>query len=224
MTEAKPQEKEAKMRYIGSFGLAIVSIIVSLAIVGCQNKGQVKEQVTNEPEHSFEEAHKKFIESKYKDAADAIRRASESLKSAAENATQEGRKALNDSIDGLQQIAGEVERGEVKSVKKLEDAFSQTYQALAKSQQLKATETWTKKQSEEAGKALQKATENLERARKWAGEEYDESAQAVVENSRKVAEELRKGTDSLASEVAETIDTFGKEIDRLGDRIKEGAK
>ena len=80
----------------------------------------------------FQKAHNFFLKKDFKAVAAEIRNAAELLKQEAEKATIEGKKALTASINELEKLAKDVEKGTVTSEKKLKDAFARAEHALAK--------------------------------------------------------------------------------------------
>jgi len=202
------------------FGFTSVIAIALVIMLGCANKEETKAISIENPEQYFQDAHDSFLEQKWKDAANSIRDGAKYVQGAAEQAKGEEKKLLENSKDDLNRLADEVQKGAVKSVNQLNEAFSQTYQTLSKSQQMKATESWVKKQYVQAGDALRNASDDLERSANWVDGKLAEDSKTVIEKSRQVAEKLKEGTGWLASEVGDSLTALGKEVDDFGEKLK----
>jgi hypothetical protein len=117
-----------------------------------------------EPESQFEKAHEFFLMKDLKAAASEIRKGVAFLKQEAGSAAKDGKKDLTASIQELERLASQVEKGAVTSEKKLKGAFGRANQALANHHYLKASEYWAKKEEKKTGHALKSATLYLEHA------------------------------------------------------------
>jgi hypothetical protein len=106
-------------------------------------------------------------------------------------------------------------------VKELDDAFSQVYKTLAKNEYMNATRSWAEKNMDETGAALEATARNLEKAAEWSGQELEEDAKTAVRASRDITSKLRQGTGWLASEVGESLQALGKEIDDFGKQVEQ---
>ena len=144
--------------------------------------GRVTVENVNVPGHSvqldaakYEEMRKAILAVLPKDAPGftqtEIRKAVAYVKLESARAATDGKKALNASAQELETLAKEVEKGAVKDVKRLDDAFARADHALAKSHYVKASESWTKKFADKTGYELKAAAESLEKAASWAGGE-----------------------------------------------------
>jgi serine protease Do len=82
-------------------------------------------------EHHFRKAIDDFLQKDPRGAASEIRKSVAFLKVEADQMdTDEGKEILTASIQDLEKLAGDLEKGAVSSVKKLEDAFDHAAQAL----------------------------------------------------------------------------------------------
>jgi hypothetical protein len=159
-----------------------------------------------------------------KAAAFEIRKGAEVLKKEVGNATEEGKKVLTASMQELEKLANDVEKGTVKSEKKLKDAFARADHALAQHHYLKASESWVKKETKNTGNALKNAAQHLEQAAKWSGRKLEAGSSEVVKGAREVADKLIKGTKWVAEEVSKGIKDIGNEISKIGEKIKPAKK
>ncbi len=175
-------------------------------------------------ETHFQKAHEFFLKKEMKGAASEIRKGAEVLKKEVGNATEEGKKVLTASIQELEKLANDVEKGTVKSKKKLEDAFARADHALAQHHYLKASESWAKKETKDTGNALKNAAQHLEQAAKWSGRKLEAGASEVVKGAREAADKLIKGTKWVAEEVSKGIKDIGNEISKIAEKIKPAKK
>jgi hypothetical protein len=206
-------------------------IFVSFAIIlwSCNPSTGAQTTQKSAPEEEgidshFQKAHEFFLKKDLKAAASEIRKGVEVLKKEEANATEEGKKALTASIQELGKLAKDVEKGAVKSEKELGDAFARANNALAKHHYLKASETWAKKETKNAGNALKNAAQHLEQAAKWSGRKLEAGSSEVVKGAREVSDKLIKGTKWVAEEVSKGIKDIGNEISKIGEKIKPAKK
>lgn len=96
-------------------------------------------------------------------AAAQIKKGAAFMKEESIKASDKGKEALAESGRDLEILSGDVKKGSVTSVKKIEDAFGRAYHALARDAHVKSTESWAKKESAKAGESLEKAANYLER-------------------------------------------------------------
>jgi hypothetical protein len=172
-----------------------------------------------EPDAHFNKAHDSFLKKDYKTAATEIRKAVAYVKLESGRAATDSRKTLNASAQELETLAKDVEKGAVKDVKKLDDAFARADQALAKSHYVKASESWSRKLYHKTGYELKAATHSLEKATSWAGGEASAAASTAVKDGRMVTGKLISGTGWAMDEVGKAIDSVGQEIERLGRKV-----
>jgi len=172
-----------------------------------------------EPDSHFRRAHDDFLKKDYKAAATEIRKAVAYVKLEGGRAAMDSQKALNASAQELETLANGVEKGTVKDVKKLDDAFARADQALAKSHYVKASESWGKKLYDKTGYELKAATYNLEKAASWAGGEASSVTSTAVKDGRAVTGKLISGTGWAVDEVGKAIDSVGQGIEQLGKKV-----
>jgi hypothetical protein len=172
----------------------------------------------------FQKAHEFFLKKDFKAAAAEIRNAAKLLKQEAEKATTDGKKALTASVNELEKLAKDVEKGTVTSDKKLKDAFARAEHALAKHHYLNASEQWAKKDTKETGYALKSAAQHEEQAAKWAGHEMEKGTVEVLDGTRTIAGKLIEGTGWVPEEVGKGITAIGSEISKLGKKIEPKKK
>ena len=172
-----------------------------------------------EPDSHFRRAHDDFLKKDYKATATEIRKGEAYVKLESARATTDSRKALTATTQELEGLAKDVEKGTVKDVKKLDDAFARADQSLAKSHYVKASESWAKKLSDKTGYELKAATESLEEAASWSGSEASSGASTAVKDGRTASGRLISGTGWAVDEVGKAIDSVGQGIEQVGKKV-----
>jgi hypothetical protein len=177
---------------------------------------------TVEPEVTFQKAHESFLKKEFKASAAEIRKGSDFLKKEAQSANAKGKKALAASSHELDKMADDVAKGAVKSDKKLKDAFSRAEHALANNYYLKASDSWAKKETKEAGNALNSAAEHLELAADWSGHKLEAGESKAINLGRDVSGKLVQGTGYVSEEVGKSLKSMGDAISEFGKKILSG--
>jgi hypothetical protein len=220
-----------------NFLVMLLSLFLSLTfllIVGCKKGDETAEapkppipvkasEVKGTDEH-LQKAHEFFLKKDFKAAAPEIQKVVELMKQEAERATKEGKKTLTASANELEQLAKDVEKGDVTSEKKMKNAFARAEHALAEYHYLKASEQWAKKETKETGRALKNAAQHLEQAAKWAGHEQETGIVDVINSTRSIAGKLIEGTGWVSEEVGEGLKNLGAEISEAGKKIEPNKK
>jgi hypothetical protein len=173
-----------------------------------------------EPESSFQKADEFFLKKDLKAAAKEIRKGAGFFKNKVKEASKDGKESLKASIQELEKLARDVEKGTVTSEDKLKDTFARSYQALANHHYLKASESWTKKKTKETGQALTAAAQYLEQTARWSGRKLETGTTEVVNYVRMVGGKLIKGTGYGAEEVGKGIKEIGSELSKLGKKTE----
>jgi hypothetical protein len=212
-----------KILYLSVLFLALTIFLAYPLLNGAQAVEKPSPEAVGTETH-FQKAHEFFLKKDMKAAASEIRKGAEVLKKEVGNATEEGKKVLTASIQELEKLANDVEKGTVKSEKKLKDAFARADHALAQHHYLKASESWVKKETKNTGNALKNAAQHLEQAAKWSGRKLEAGSSEVVKGAREVADKLIKGTKWVAEEVSKGIKDIGNEISKIGEKIKPAKK
>lgn len=171
----------------------------------------------DEPGVQFHQAHENFLKKDFKAAAAHIRKGVGFMKLEAARATEDGKKALTTSIDELEKLASDVEKGTVKSTNDLGKAFARAHRALAVHHHLKASEAWAKKETSKTGHALKSAASHLESALAWSGHKIEAAVVKVMEIGHDVGEKLIQGARWTADEVGKALKDSGEAIERLAE-------
>ena len=202
-------------------------IFMSFFIITCAFAPVTRAQTTQkstmeveEPESQFEKAHEFFLKKDLKAAASEIRKGVAFLTQEAGSAAKDGKKDLAASIQELEKLTNEVEKGAVTSEKKLKDAFVRANYALANHHYLKASEYWAKKEEKKTGHALKSATLHFEQAVVWSGHKFETGEAIVIKDIHTVAGKLIEGKKWTTEEVSKGIKNIGNEISKLGKKIE----
>ena len=205
------------MKYLNLVVLAAFIAVFTMA----QTTMAVASEATSSTsmEQNFKKAKQNFLQKDMKAAADEIRKAAAYLKFEADMATGKGKEALAASYRELEKLAGNVERGTVTSVKKLDAAFARSYKALATNAHVKSTEAWAKKEINNTGKNLEAAADSLERGFSWTGEKMKAGTQKVIEESKDLSKKLKEDAGWVSNKVGKDLKDMGNEIEKFGRNI-----
>ena len=170
----------------------------------------------DEPDRHFQNAHQSFVAKNYDKAAEEIRKGEAFVKLEARRASGDAKHSLNSSAQELDQLAVDTKKGTVKSVREADNAFERADRALAQSHEIKAKESWAKKETAKTGYEMKAAALSLEQSAAWAGSEAKSGVSAVVSDTRTLAGKLADGAGYAAAEVDKDIHQLGIEISDLG--------
>ncbi len=202
------------MRHFRFFALVIVIVTISVWLSAAAETAS-KESV----EPYFQKARQDYLQKDMKAAADEVRKSAAYVKSEASAAKGKGKEALTASYRDLEKLSGELEKGTVKSVKKMEVAFAHTYKALATNSHVKSTEAWSKKEFKKAGDELEAAGDELEKGFAWGGQKADAGTQKVISKSKELSKKLKEGAGWASAEASKTLKDMEDEIKTFGRRI-----
>jgi len=194
------------------FVIAILTISVWLsAAAQTQSKGSI--------EQTFQKARKDYLQKDMKAAAAEVRKGAAYLKSEAAVAKGKGKEALTASYQELEKLAGELEKGTVKTVKEMEMAFARAYNALATNSHVKSAESWVKKEYKQAGNELEAAVGELEKGYIWAEQKAEAGTQKVIDDSKALSKKMKEGTSRASAEVGKAMKDLEDEIKTFGRKI-----
>ena len=168
-----------------------------------------------EPDRHFQNAHQAFLAKDYEKAAQEIRKGEAFVKLEASSANGDVRPSLQSSAQELERLAAAMRKGTVKDVRDVDNIFSRADHVLAQSHQVKAKESWTKKETVRTGYEMKAAALLLEQSAGWAGNEAKTGAAAIVADTRTLAGKLTAGGEYAAAEVDKGLDELGKSISDL---------
>ena len=194
------------------FVIAILTISVWLsAAAQTQSKGSI--------EQTFQKARKDYLQKDMKAAAAEVRKGAAYLKSEAAVAKGKGKEALTASYQELEKLAGELEKGTVKTVKEMEMAFARAYNALATNSHVKSAESWAKKEYKKAGDELEAAAGELEKGYIWAEQKAEAGTQKVIDDSKALSKKMKEGASRASAEVGKAMKDLEDEIKTFGRKI-----
>ncbi len=173
----------------------------------------------DEPDRHFQNAHQSFVAKDYDKAAEEIRKGEAFVKLEARRASGDVKHSLNSSAQELDQLAVDTKKGTVKSVRDGDNAFERADRALAQSHEIKAKESWAKKETSKTGYEMKAAALSLEQSAAWAGSEAKSGVSTVVSDTRTLAGKLADGTGYAAEEVDKGIQQLGTKIADLGHKV-----
>jgi len=177
-----------------------------------------------EPASHFQKADELFLKEDLKAAASEIRKGAGFLRQKAKNATEDSKEGLNASAQELEKLAKDVETGGVTSEKQLKDTFARSYHALSNYEYKRASESWAKKKTRETGQALTNAAQDVEHAAKWSGRELEADTVGAIDYARGVGGKLVKGAGWTVDEVDKGIKGIGNALSKFGERMESKDK
>jgi serine protease Do len=204
--------------------IAIVTMTLFISVVlAVSSQGQIQAktpvQQTDLDQH-FQKAHESFLKKDFREAASEIRKGEALFKQKVTQAKGEGKQVLADSVQKLDKLADQVQKGAVPSVQELDHAFAQAYYALANYFRLKALDAWAKRETSEMGRDLEAAALHLERSLNWTGHRIGDESAVALQEVRRLGERMEKRAELTASEVNKGIDAIGKEIEKAGKEMR----
>ena len=171
-------------------------------------------------ENHFMASSKYFLKKEYHKSADEMRKGSEILKDKAKSAAEDTKQALNKDASELDQLADNIEKGTEKSVKNMKDLFARADNTLAKYYHEKASESYAKKEYKNAGHELKAAAAHFKEGITWAGQKGERGTETAIEESRRLGDNLVKGTKVAAGNVEKGMSSLGDEIKKFWDKVR----
>jgi hypothetical protein len=225
-------EKSNKRRYQAMRGIFSTAGLLAFLFLGqtavapmaYSQTAKAADGQTAEPRSDFQKAHESFLKKNLNESAMEIRKGASYLRKEAESAGIDGKKMLMASAKELDKMADSVEKGAVKSDKKLKGAFSRAERAVADNEYFKATDSWSRKETKETGHALDSAAAHMEQAADWSGRKLTAGASKAVEDGRKVSRKLIEGAEYVPEEVAKALKSMRDAISGFGKKVMPGKK
>jgi hypothetical protein len=196
---------------IAALALIVTGVFPWTAIADSQSPSSI--------EQTFQKAKQDYLQKNMNSAAEQIKKGAAYMKAEAEKASTKGKGALTASAQELDKLATDVKKGTVTSEKRMEETFARAYLALASDAHVKATESWSKKETAKAGAALETANKNLEKSFAWAGQKIEKSTNDAMKKSQELALKLKKKSSLIAEEVGKGLQNAGNEIEKFGQKI-----
>ncbi|HLZ20204.1 MAG TPA: hypothetical protein VKO67_11345 [Smithellaceae bacterium] len=196
-----------------------IIILFILAVVAVIWLGNVAAESSSSIEQTFQKAKQNYLDKNMEAASTQIQKGAAYMKEQSEKASDSGKAALAASSRELEELAGDVKKGSVKSVKKMEDAFARAYLALAKDAHTQSAKSWAEKQGQKAGEGLEKASGYLERSFAWAGQKVEQGTRNVMQKSKDLSTKLKEKGRAVAEDVGKNLKETGNEIEKFGKKI-----
>lgn len=168
-----------------------------------------------EPDRHFQNAHQAFLAKDYEKAAQEIRKGEAYVKLEAGRASGDVNHSLNSSAQELEKLAVDMRRKAANNLSEMDNSFRRADRALAQSHQIKAKESWSKKETVRAGYEMKAGALLLEQSADWAGTEAKSGVSAIVRDTRMLAGKLNEGSAYAVEEVGKGIDDLGKAISNI---------
>lgn len=168
------------------------------------------------PDDSLKKAKESFLKKDYKTASVDIKKASEAIKLQANGASANAKEGLTASVNELDKLAADMEKGAVTSVKAVNDAFARADHAIARNHYVKAVEFSTKKNTKAAGMELKSASDALENGLTWTGMKIEKATNVTIQTSRTIAGKMIEGTAVRGEETNKSMNNLSTELDKLG--------
>lgn len=196
-----------------------IIILFILAVVAVIWLGNVAAESSSSIEQTFQKAKQNYLDKNMEAASAQIQKGAAYMKEQSEKASDSGKAALAASSRELEELAGDVKKGSVKSIKKMEDAFARAYLALAKDAHTQSAKSWAEKQGQKAGEGLEKASGYLERSFAWAGQKVEQGTRNVMQKSKDLSTKLKEKGRAVAEDVGKNLKETGNEIEKFGKKI-----
>lgn len=178
------------------------------------------DSLADEPGQHMERAREAFLEVDSHEAATELRKAATYLRISAGQAVADSERALIRSAHELETLARRIEQGAVKSVGELDSASARALHALSHHHCILAERSWLAHQTDVAGKRLQHAADQLERATARTNQTLRAATNAVVKETRIIAGKLVEGTGYAVDEIGSGFTKLGKQAEAVGKGIE----
>jgi hypothetical protein len=170
----------------------------------------------DEPNHHFGLARKAFAMKDYATASAELLKCAGFVKLEATRASGEDRRALEDAVIRLAELADAVKGRTIASIEKLDSAYSRAELALALHHEAKAQEFWKAENHKSAGQDLKAASMHLENSMKYAGEKTEAETKTAIQEANDLGQKLVEGTALAADKVGTAMQNLGAKIEEWG--------
>lgn len=183
----------------------------------------------------FQSARQAILNGDNVQASSRIRQAAAMVYEAAQTAPATSRAELSAAWTNLNELAGRVDRGEVRDIDTLNQSFSQAHQAMAQYYYDRAQSNWHARSTmtgagqmaltnadRETGAYLQAASDNV---RDWAalsGRRLSAAGNATLDAAQAASGALIQGTGWTVEQVGGALDRFGSSLRNFGEWIEPG--
>jgi hypothetical protein len=169
-----------------------------------------------EAQASFDEARAAFTRGELARSSEALQAAASFMREQGQNALPDTKAALEGAARQLDDLAGDVATGSVKSAARLNATFAAANRAEAAHHLAFVKDALAKGDRARAGEELTMVIDHIERATKDAGRSVAPSAKTVLDDARTAASELMKAAGTVPDRLPAVTDRLAQEIRRLG--------
>ena len=213
-----------RINNITTIFMAIV-IILSILTLGDFSKKAQASEVTNpsmtlpaqSPENmgaktsegNLSKARESFLQNNYKAAAEDIRKTVAYMKTQEAKASSSGKRMLTASINELDKLADNVEKGSVTSVNTLDNAFSRAKDAITSNSQMRTAESKTSQ-----------ASSGVKNGLSWTGDKLKSGFVAVAKGTGWIVGKAVEGTGWVSKKTGSAINSAGLKVEHFGKNMQ----
>lgn len=180
--------------------------------------------LADEPYLKMEEALDQIQKNEPKKAAASIRKASAHLRIAAARSLPESKKPLMDSVEELDALARDVQKGKEVSQEELTRIFATGLQALAQHHAYKASESWLAGKSISSGYDLKAGATDLGHAADLANSKEKKNIDILVVEAEQTADRMILEEEKQPENVTRLISEMQERARSLGWELGGGTK
>jgi hypothetical protein len=120
---------------------------------------------------------------------------------------------LASSVNELDMLADNIQKGTVTSVNTLDSAFSRARDAIRSNSQIRTAESQT-------GRALQSTSSGVKHGLSWTGDKLGAAASAIVKGTGFVVGKVIEGTGWAGKHTGKAIDSAGMKVETFGKNMQ----
>jgi hypothetical protein len=171
----------------------------------------------DDPTRDFDLARQSFLEVDLREAAARIRRGIAAMQEQSRTATAEGRQAIRDSVEELENLAEPIEQKREKSSERLDGALARAQFALAHHHYLLAIKAHNDQARKQLGQELHLAAEQLQNGVTLRVDLRKKEAEIQLA-TKKLAAKLIDRRNATPDEIGDGITSFGDNMPNLRER------
>ena len=173
-----------------------------------------------ETDRHFHTAADLYAKGEAQDSASEIRAAAALIRFEAARATSEDAARLTTTSNSLDEVARNIEDGNVASRRDLELAFARADLALAAHYRTLASKALAAKDRSDAGRWLKAAGDSVDEAAAWTGQSPSGAEAQAWDQMHALQEKIRTSADWSTEEARKGIGYLGTQIQYLGQRMQ----
>jgi len=172
----------------------------------------------DDPTRDFDLARQSFLEVDLSEAAARIRRGIAAMQEQSRTATAEGRQAIRNSVEELENLAKTIEQKREKSSERLDGALARAQFALAHHHYLLAIKAHNEQARKQLGQELHSAAEQLQNGVTRLRVDLRKKEAEIQLATKKLAAKLIDGGNATMDEIGDGINSFGDNMTNLRER------